>query len=78
VFTPNDSWEEPTPLEYKQSAVIQGHAAFGAEEHPNKIEDLSGAEYGFYGSLVVIMIVIGLVSFRKMKKMKNKKQKDDE
>jgi hypothetical protein len=76
VFIPKEpySWEEPESLEYNENAIIQGHAAFGAKDHPNKISDMSSAEYGFYGSLAVIMIVIGLVAFRRWKKKKEKNE----
>jgi hypothetical protein len=76
VFTPNNPWEEPVPLNYDKSAVINGHAPFGAQSHPNAIEDLSSAEMGFYVSLVVIMAVIGVVSFRRWKKAKAKSGTD--
>ncbi len=73
VYTPKDAWEEPAPLEYRKSAIIQGHAPFSTNEHPNKIEDLSGAEYGFYASLAIIIIVVAVVSIRKFKKKKEAK-----
>ena len=60
--------------------IIGGHAPFGAESHPHAIEDMATAELGFYASLVIIMAVIGAISFRRWKKNKNKakKTKDDE
>ncbi len=72
VFIPDDpwAWEEPEQLTYDKSAIIQGHAPFGAQSHPHAIEDMSTAEIGFYSSLVIIMIVIGLVSFRRWKRSK--------
>ena len=74
VFTPKDSWDEPEKLTFSKSAIIRGHAPFGAESHPHAIKDMSGAELSFYASLVLIMAVIGLVSFRKWKKNKAKKK----
>jgi hypothetical protein len=74
VFIPDGSWEEPETLTFEKSAIIGGHAPFGAESHPHAIQDLSTAEFGFYASLVIIMAVIGLVSFRRWKKSKNAKK----
>jgi hypothetical protein len=71
VFIPNEPWEEPAPLiTDEKTATINGHAPFGATEHPNAIEDMTGAEMGFYSSLVIIMIIIGIVAFRRWKKSK--------
>jgi hypothetical protein len=72
VFIPQEpySWEEPVPLEYSKSSIIGGHAPFGASEHPHAIEDISSAEMGFYASLFIIIVVIGIASFRRWKKAK--------
>ncbi len=79
VFIPTNPWDEPAPLTYEKSIIIGGHAPFGAGEHPNAIEDLSAAELGFYISLIIIMAVIGVVSFRRWKKVKaNTKNVDSE
>jgi hypothetical protein len=71
VFIPNEPWEEPEPLSYKKSAIIQGHAPFGAESHPHAIEDMTSVEIGFYASMAIIMAVIGIVSYKRWKKKKN-------
>ena len=60
----------PEPLTYEKSSVISGHAPFGARDHPNAIEDISGAEMGFYASMFIIILVIGIASFRRWKKGK--------
>jgi hypothetical protein len=78
VFVPNDPWDEPAPLTYEKSAVISGHAPFGANEHPNAIEDISGAEMGFYASMFIIILVIGVAYFRRQKKAKLASNKDSE
>ena len=77
VFIPNNPWEKPTPLSYDDSSVVSGHAPFGAKEHPNAIEDTSGAEMAFYSSLAIIIVVIGIISFRRWKKAKSAKGKSD-
>jgi hypothetical protein len=77
VFIPNDPWEEPAPLTYEKSAVINGHAPFGAKEHPHAIEDTSGAEMGFYASLFIIILIIAVVSFRRWKKAKIENEEAD-
>ncbi len=76
VFIPNEPWEAPEPLTFKKSAIIQGHAPFGAESHPHAIEDMSTIEIGFYSSLVIIMVVIGFLSFRRWKKKKREQEKE--
>jgi len=74
VFIPNDPWEEPVELKFEESAIISGHAPFGADSHPKSIEDVGSYEIGFYASLIIIIIIIGLVSFRRYKKGKKGKK----
>jgi hypothetical protein len=79
VYIPKEpyNWAEPETLEFKETAIIQGHAAFGAEEHPNEISSLSSAEYGLYGALAMIIIVIAVFAFRKKKLSIGKGKNED-
>jgi len=72
VFIPTEpySWAEPEPLNYEKSTVVNGHAPFGATNHPNAVGDMGGVEMGFYTSIVLILVVIVFVGFRRWKKTK--------
>jgi hypothetical protein len=77
VFIPNEPWEEPVPLTYEKATVVNGHTPFGAKDHPHAIEDLTGVETAFYASLFIIIVIIGVVSFRRWKRTKAEKQDID-
>ena len=70
-YVPIHSWPEPEPLQY--GAVIDGHASFGALEHPHAIKSMVGYELTLYGTIFIIGAVVVTVWYKRRGRHKRQK-----